>query len=283
MKNSRILVQKGVVWLAWFICLLAITNVSLAQTALNQPDPVANKVVFTGVVSQDRLNNVYLTDQQNNLHKYDASGKLITTFSPPLTGRIAMLEAWNPAKILLFYDDQQKIIFLDRFLTPISTVNVRDYADGLVKAATFSSDNKIWAFNESSFSLHKIDLQYPEASRTMPLDLLLPRQTYDIRFMREYQNNLYVVDKLSGVYVFDNLGNYQKRLPFTGLSFIGFRGDELYYLQNGKIHLFHLYSLQDKTLDLPVDVDAANLKQIVMDEEQLFLIAASGIKVIPLK
>ncbi|WP_115375040.1 hypothetical protein [Adhaeribacter pallidiroseus] len=280
MKNKRISVIPGVFWI---IILLMASSTCLAQTSLNPSDPVTNKVLFTEVVSQDRLNNIYLTDRQNNLHKYDGAGKLIATFSPPVTGRISMLEAWNPAKILLFYDDQQKIAFLDRFLAPISTINLRDYVDGLVKTATISQDNKIWAFNESNFSLYKIDLQFPEATRTIPLDLVFPKQAYDIRSLREYQNNLYLLDKLSGIYVFDNLGNYQKRLPFTGLSYMGFRNDELYYWQNNKIHLFNLYTLQEKTLDLPASVDTTTIKQVVIGEEQIFLISTSEIKVLPLK
>ncbi len=279
LKNKSIPVIAGLFWLI----ILITSSACLAQTSLNPSDPVADKVLFTGIVSQDRLHNIYLTDQQNNLHKYDTNGKLMVSFSPPTTGRIAMLEAWNPAKILIFYDDQQKIIFLDRFLTLTSTINLRDYVDGLVKTATFSSDNKIWAFNESNFSLYKIDLQFPEATRTVPLDLVFPKQSYDIRFLREYQNNLYLLDKLSGVYVFDNLGNYQKRLPFTGLSYIGFRGDELYYLQNGKVHFFNLYTLQEKTMDLPTTVEATNLKQVIVGEEHIFLISTDQVKVVPLQ
>ncbi|MDQ3292591.1 MAG: hypothetical protein M3Q05_14990 [Bacteroidota bacterium] len=250
---------------------------------MNQRDPVTDKISFTGVVSLDRLDNIYLTDQKNNLHKYDPSGKFISTFSPPITGHIASLEAWNTAKILLFYDDQQTITFLDRFLAPISSVRLSDQVDGIIKAASFASDNKIWAFNESNFSLYKIDLQFPEATRSIPLDLVLPKQQYDIRFLREYQNKVFLLDKLSGVYVFDNLGNFQKRLPFTGLNNIGFRGDELYFLANNQIHFFHLYTLQERTVDLPSTSDNSSIKQVLAGETKLYLISDIGINVLPLK
>lgn len=278
-KKAAVLVFRRVLAI---LCLL-LSNNSFSQSILNQTSPEAVKTPFTEVASIDRLNNIYLTDRKNNLHKFDPTGKLVTTFSPPGAGHIALVDAWNTAKILLFYDDQQTITFLDRFLAPIATTRLSDFVDGLVKTASFSGDNRIWAFNESNFSLHKIDVQYPESSRIIPLDLLLNKQQYDIRFVREYQNNVYLVDRLSGIYVFDNLGNYQKKLPYTGLSYINFRGDELYYLNKGKIHYFHLYTLQERITDLAFLGALGTYRQVLIGETNLYLISEKGLEVKPIK
>ncbi|QMU27746.1 hypothetical protein [Adhaeribacter radiodurans] len=277
-KNLR--VYKGLISLGLW---LALVGSSKAQIIVNQRNPIIDKVSFSGVVSIDRQDNIYLTDQKNNLHKYDASGKFISTFSPPVLGHIASLEAWNTAKIFLFYDDQQSITFLDRFLAPFSTVRLGDQVDGIIKAASLASDNKIWAFNESNFSLHKIDLQFPEATRTIPLDLILPKQQYDFRFLREYQNKVFLLDKLSGIYVFDNLGTYQKRLPFSGLNYVGFRGDELYYLANNQVHFFHLYTLQERTVDLPTSQNTTTIKQVILGDANMYVINDSALTILPLK
>ncbi|WP_146153551.1 hypothetical protein [Adhaeribacter arboris] len=279
-KNKKL---GSVNWFFAFGLWLAVLGSSKAQTSVNQHDPLTDKVTFSGVVSLDRLDNIYLIDQKNNLHRYDTSGKLVTTFSPSVTGHIALVEAWSTAKILLFYDDQQTLTFLDRFLAPISAVRLSDQVDGIIKMTSLASDNKIWAFNESKFNLYKIDLQFPEATRTIPLDLVLPKQQYDIRFLREYQNKVFLLDKLSGVYVFDDLGNYQKRLPFTGLTYIGFRGDELYYFANNQVHFFHLYTLQERTIDLPSALNSSTFKQVLVGESKFYLISDSGIQVLPFK
>jgi hypothetical protein len=251
-------------------------NTAAQNTPPSQPK--ANAVEYTGVVSIDRLNNLYLADRQNNLRKFNAAGQLVATYSPPATGHLALIEAWNASKILLFYDDQQKIVLLDRFLAPISTVRLSDYTDGLIKTASFSGDNKLWAFDESNFSLHKIDLQFPEASRNIPLNLLLSQNQYDIRFLREYQNHVYLLDKSSGIYVFDNLGNYLKKLPFTGLSYLGFRGDELYFLAGGQVHFFHLYTLQERSVNIP----SSTYLQVLAGEKSLYLITETSLTEVPL-
>lgn len=279
MKSNCPLFILGLWYSGWLLLLL--TRPSAAQTL--PPATGTKPGDYTGTVSLDRLGNIYLADRQNNLHQFNAVGERVATYSPPAAGRLALIEAWNVARILLFYDDQQQIVLLDRFLAPITTTRLSNHVDGLVKIASLAADNKVWAFNESNFSLHKLDLQYPEASRTVPLDLVLNKNQYDIRFLREYQNQVYLIDKNSGIYVFDNLGNYQKKLPFTGLSYVGFRGDELYYLINQKIHFFHLYTLQERIIDLSDLAGNVETQQVLVGENRMYLLSARDLRVVPLK
>ena len=204
-----------------------------------------------GAVSIDRLSNIYVADRKNNLHKFDFTGKLQQTFSPPATGHVASVEAWSMVKTLLFYDDRQQIILLDRFLTPITTARLSDFSEGLVKAATLAADDRIWLLNESDFTLAKIDVRYPDAVLKTQLNQILSSDQNDIRFMREYQNQLYILDGLSGIYVFDNMGNYKKKLPLTGSANLGFKGEELYYVKEGNLIFLNLYTNKTRTLALP--------------------------------
>src|SRR5687768_7895991 len=61
-------------------------TISLRQH-LNVSQPAA--------MSIDRMDNIYLTDRKNNVHQFNATGRLVNTFSPPRTGNIANIEAWN--------------------------------------------------------------------------------------------------------------------------------------------------------------------------------------------
>ena len=94
-----------------------------------------------------------------------------------------------------------------------------------------------------------------------------------------YQNNLYLVDRTTGIFVFDNLGNYKKKLPFVGLSMVGFRGDELYYFSEGALHFFHLYNLTERIVPLPLGVDAAGVRQVLVGEERAYVFTAAGVAV----
>ena len=228
-----------------------------------------------GAASLDRRGNLYVTDAQNNLHQYAPDGQPLNTYSPPLPGHTAQVEAWNTAKILVFYDDRQQVVVLDRFLAPITEVALIDYLDGVARTVTLAPDDRYWLLNESDLTLRQFDAAQKRFTLTTPLDLLVGRTRPDFRFLREYQNNLYLLDRTTGVYVFDNLGNYRKKLPLTGLSYIGFRGDELYYLAGGQVHFFHLYQLTERTSPVP----APEARQVLVGERYAYCLTPQGVQV----
>lgn len=230
-----------------------------------------------GVASLDRRGTLYVADAQNNVRQYGADGQLLNTYSPPLPGHVAQIEAWNTTKILIFYDDRQELLLLDRFAAPISQFNLLDLLDGTARATTLAPDDRLWLLNESDLTLRQFDPAQPRNTRNTPLDLLIGRSKPDFRFLREYQNNLYLVDRVNGIYVFDNLGNYRKKLPFANLTTIGFRGDELYFLADGAVQLFHLYNLTQRALPLPIP--AAEVRQILLSEGYAYLFTSAGVQV----
>lgn len=230
-----------------------------------------------GAASLDRRGNFYVADAQDNIHQYGPDGQPLNVYSPPLPGHTAQLEAWNVAKIMAFYDDRQEIRLLDRFLAPITQIRLGDYFDGLVRVATLAPDDKLWLLDESDLTLRQFDPTVQRFGQTTPLDLIIGRSKPDFRFLRQYQNNLYLVDRNSGIFVFDNLGNYRKKLPLTGLSTVGFRDDELYYLADGALHFFQLYTLAERTQPLPEVEDSTN--QVLVGEQFAYLLTPTSVLV----
>ena len=143
-------------------------------------------------------------------------------------------------------------------------------------AATFSGDDQLWLYNESNFTLSTIDSRTYKPLVSTPLILLLNRPRFDVRFLREYQNNLYLVEKNTGVLVFDNMGNYRKTLPFPGLDYVGFLGEELYYLKDNQLHFFHLYNGAERQVDL---LPGNNYKNALVGEEFLYLFSEKGVDI----
>jgi len=219
-------------------------------------------------VSVDRYNNIFVCDGDGNVNKYDTAGNTKLTYSPQKIGSISLIEAWNSVKIFLFYKDFQEYVMLDRFLAPISIYNFDLSSIGFARTATLAADNNLWIIDDSDFSLKKHDIQLQTITIETPLDLLLDARDYDINFMREYQNMLFINDYNSGILVFDNLGNYKKKLPFTRLESFGFLNEELYYLKDNKIHLFHLYNFNTRTIQLPEDKIFIN---VIVFENQVYL------------
>ncbi|HEY4652846.1 MAG TPA: hypothetical protein VIG72_15635 [Pontibacter sp.] len=201
------------------------------------------KVGSATAISTDRSNSVYFLNSQRNLVKLDSLGKLQHLYSPqtPL-GRATTIDAWNPLKILLFNEDRQELLVLDRFLSPITSVLLPDFEiNGTVRAAALATDDGFWLFNETDFKLSKLDMRLRRAVAETSLNLVLDKSRFDVRMLREYQHQVYLLDYNSGIYVFDNLGNYKQKLPFTGLSYIGFLNNDLYFVKDGSLHFYDLY------------------------------------------
>ncbi|AMJ66932.1 hypothetical protein [Hymenobacter sp. PAMC 26628] len=230
-----------------------------------------------GAASLDRRGGLYVADADNNIRQFGPEGLPLNTYAPTQPGHVAQLEAFNLTNTLVFYDDRQQLVLLDRFLAPLSELRLADYLDGTVRVATLAPDNQIWLLDESTLTLREFDPGTLRLVQNTPLDLLIGRTRPDFRFIRQYQNNTYLVDKTTGVYVFDNLGNYKKKLPLPGLSTVGFRGDEMYYLDGSQLCFFHLYTLTVRTVALPAGTDVGALRQVLVGEKYAYLFTAQGV------
>jgi hypothetical protein len=203
----------------------------------------------------------------------------LNTFAPTQPGHAAQVEAWNITNILVFNDDRQQLVLLDRFLSLITEMRLADFLDGTVRAATLAPDNRIWLLDESSLVLRELEPNTLRFVKNTPLDLIIGRTRPDFRFLRHYQNNVYLVDKITGIYVFDNLGNYKKKLPIVGLNMVGFRGDELYYLDAGAVRFLHLYDLTERRVALPAGVNPAEVRQVLMGDAFAYIFTPAGVAV----
>lgn len=224
--------------------------------------------------SADYYKNMYITDEHGNLYKYDSLGKLQITYSPPKSSKVSLIEAWRGINIFLFYENFQEYVVLDRFLGQTQPLALQRERVGFARVATFALDNNIWVFDDIDFSLKKFNTQFEKIDFNTPLDLILDASEYEITFMREYQNQLFIADKNSGILVFDNLGNYKTKLPFVDVSWFGFWDDEIYFAQGDELVRYNLYTFKEKRAPLPVKT-----RLVMLYDHKAFFLNKNYIKV----
>ena len=238
-----------------YIKLILIYFISLANIQAQVSLQLINSVSALGLdkASQDSYGNLYVCDKKGNINKYDSLGTFLLNYSPQKLGNVTLIEASNTIKIFAFYRDFQEYTLLERFLGPMPNSAFNQDQIGFARQATLSSDYNIWLIDDTDFSLKKYDRQFNKVLNKTSLDLTLDARDYDITFLREYQSNLYLCDRLSGVLVFDSFGSYKKKIPFKGIDFFSFHDDELYYFQNDSLHFFHLYLFNTHEIALPIN------------------------------
>ncbi len=178
-------------------------------------------------ISLDNGGNVFVSNKDGEIFKFDAYGKKLETYSPQKKANISLLEAWNSIKIFVFFKELQEYVMLERFLTTKSNLNFENTDIGFARLATMGSDYNLWLFDDSDFSLKKFDIQFSKTIFKAPLDLIFGNKDYDLTFIREYQNYLYVNDKNSGVLVFDLYGNYKKNIAIKNVEQFSFYENKL--------------------------------------------------------
>jgi hypothetical protein len=224
--------------------------------------------------SADYYKNMYITDEHGNLYKYDSLGKLQITYSPPKSSKVSLIDAWRGINIFLFYENFQEYVVLDRFLGQTQPLALQRERVGFARVATFALDNNIWVFDDIDFSLKKFNTQFEKIDFNTPLELILDASEYEITFMREYQNQLFIADKNSGILVFDNLGNYKTKLPFVDVSWFSFWDDEIYFAQGDELVRYNLYTFKEHRSPLPLKT-----RLVMLYDHKAFFIHKNYIKV----
>ena len=227
-------------------------------------------------VSIDRYGMFYFADEDGSIYKYDTLGIMQITYSPSRKADVTLLEAWRNVNIFVFYRNLQEFVLLDRFLSPTPNTRIESLEVGFARLATFSYDNNIWLIDETDFSLKKYSISRNKTELVTNLDLLLDAALYDMNFMREYQNLVFVNDKNSGVLIFDNMGNYKTKIPAKGLSYVGFYNDEIYFQEADSIKFINIYNYSERKESLP---ESNNLQYLLYSKSYLYLFKESSIEI----
>ena len=77
-------------------------------------------------VAMDNLGSLYIVSSTGQIKKFNAAGDSVAVYNQVRNfGKIFTLDVSNPLKVLIFYKDFSSVIVLDRFLTNITTVDLK--------------------------------------------------------------------------------------------------------------------------------------------------------------
>lgn len=117
--------------------------------------------------------------------------------------------------------------------------------------ACASGDHNIWLFDHADFSIKRIN---PSLSKVLAESLIDQKQFStqpQLLLMREYQNFLFILERNSGILIFNSLGIQIKKIQVTEIDYFNFLGEELYYKKNDKLIFYDLFdsSIHEEPVD----------------------------------
>lgn len=223
----------------------------------------------------DNLGNP-LVIQGDAITKYRDNGSLFRLYSNKRLGKITSVDAMNPLKIVVFYRDFSRVLFLDNTLTENGTpIELEKLELEQASEVCASYDNGVWVFDGVAYSLSRFNQQMQRTVQILNLYQILgytPQPT----FMMEHDNHLYLNVPDKGVLQFDIFGTYIRTIPITGLDRFQVLGNSLYYSRKpGLLQAYQLKTMQESELELPV----SDYKDLRINQDRLFLLRNDSLSV----
>ncbi|UXP32897.1 hypothetical protein N6H18_02865 [Reichenbachiella agarivorans] len=218
---------------------------------------------------------IYVTKQNGNLAKFTSTGDLLLEYSPTINDQVHQLVVNNQFKVYLFYQDFQRAVILNRYLSDPVQYSFADYGLGFVSDIAPDLQQNIWVLDISEFSLKLFDPRRNLVVETKSMSKVLKQKSNNVQRLINHQNRTYWIDQSAGVFVFDNLGNYLFKLDVLPGFDYGFYKDEIYSLQGDKIVFVNLYTGIERVRNVPEGLSG----KIRVHEDRLYLIQPNGFQI----
>lgn len=214
--------------------LLLITSplLSLAQKRITAID-----IKDVASVYVDRPGDLYILHTDNTISKFDTLGMAVA--SPKFETTPTVFEPRDGARMFIYSAETKKGSFFS------SATNqefiIHDYYALEPILATSAGDNGIWIVDKADWSIKRIDLK----TSKVIAEALINRTQFEgdpkIIAVREYQNFFFVLEKNTGILIFNGLGKQIKKIDAPKITYFNFLGEELYYIKDDKMIFYDLF------------------------------------------
>ena len=217
-------------------------------------------------MTTDQLGNIYIGDAQN-LYMYNKFGDSLNAFNSRRFGDISFVDATDPYKILVYFQDYNFILFLDNYLAENGeAIDLQTLGFDQSSMACRSRENGFWVFDRIRQKIFHLDADFNQTHETVNLIQWFGKRI-NPNFMVEYNNQLYVNEKKSGIYVFDHFGTFLKKIPIQDLDHFQVREASLNFEVNDQLCSYSMVDFEQNCTPLNND----SLVNARVEKEKLYL------------
>jgi hypothetical protein len=173
-------------------------------------------------------------------------------YSNKLLGNITLLDATNPLRPVIFFEDVQKLVITDNTLSKQNQqiISFEDLGMFQIKCAASSRiDNGIWVYDQELLQIVKLDQTLNPVIETGNLLQLLNLNELSPTRMIEKGGFLYVYCPINGLLIFDIYGTFYKIVPIIDISAWDVRDKKIYYVQHRDAYIYILRDFESFSLN----------------------------------
>lgn len=237
--------------------------------------PIKKFSANADIVLTDAIGNIYLVNQ-NNLALYNNEGQKLFSYSNSFLGNISLVDVSDPMRILLYFKDFNKVVFLSNKLTEIvSPIELDNTEYNQVSVCCTSNSGGFWIFDSQKFQLIRLNNNLEADRKGTIIQSIFNKSENIAAKLIEESDQIYMSVPKTGILVFDKFGVYKKTIPITGLKNFQIIGDKIIYLSENKLCSYSLIDnseIQSIQLDLKIkSVSVYKNLLIASGENEIFI------------
>lgn len=243
----------------------------IAQDSLELVHEIAIKA---SQFTTDNLGNCYVI-ANNQINKYNSSGKFLQKFSDLQFGEIYSMDATDPNKVIVFFKDFGNLLILDNTLSQNGSMfNLRFSQFDQPAVACRSFDNGFWIFDILPNELHRLGRNFQPLHKTGNLTQLVG---FEVRpnFAREHNNLLYLNNGGKGILVFDQYGTFLKRIAIQTPFSFQVKDKHIYFQSENQLGIYSMKDIELVYLPLS-DRDVIDCR---IEKDRLYVLTSNSFKI----
>ena len=229
-------------------------------------EPSKTYEIKSDYVLSDALGNFYSLNG-NSITLYSNDGQKLFSYSNPFFGDISYADVTDPMRILLFYKDFNKIVFLSNKLSEIgSPIELDNAGYSQVSICCTSHRNGFWIFDSQSLQLIHLNGNLEPLNKGTILQDIFKNTDKSPTCLLEENDRLYMGLENEGILVFDKFGSYLKTIQVIDLKTFQVKGEKIIYFSKNYLYSF-TNNFESDSLLLPENL---KIKSVSINKNQLF-------------
>ncbi|MFY0625196.1 MAG: hypothetical protein JXR07_02795 [Reichenbachiella sp.] len=235
---------------------------------------IVNEVFLKNIdqYDQDQLGNIYLSTENGDIKKYNDKGSLLAEYSSSASSKVHQLAAISQLKVLVFYENLQEYVILDRYLRSPARYSIQEFEIGFVSEIAANFQQNVWVVDRSDFTLKMLDVNRNMIVEKKSLARILNQNEAEISSLIIHQNRLYLTDAHNKVYIFDSIGNFEMSIVPVNNGNFQFYQDYTYYVNQDDLILKNLYNESETSVELPLQ----KMEKILFNDQRLVHFTSNG-------